>query len=303
MPFRLTSALIRDSPWRPQHAAMRSGLLGLTVPLLLLASCGGSGLAPGAGALQPRALGPAPHRGIHRIRHLVVIMQENRSFDSYFGTFPGADGIPAEDGHFTVCVPNPRTGACDSPYHDPNQVNGGAQHNADSAQADMNGGAMDGFVATAERPGGRACGGTAPICASSAPPDVMGYHDAREIPNYWRWAHDFALQDHMFEPTASWSLPAHLYMVSGWSALCSGGGDPSSCASDEELGGFKTGQITGSRSRGGDVSVPPTLRPVTRCLTHHRIPRERGGWTCAARTCRPRSACAGTSPRRPPRTS
>jgi len=182
-------------------------------------------------------------------------------------------------------------------------VNGGAQHNADSASADIDDGRMDGFVATAERPGGRACGDTAPVCASSAPPDVMGYHDAREIPNYWRWAHDFALQDHMFEPTASWSLPAHLYMVSGWSALCSRGGDPSSCASDDELGGFKTGQITGSRSRGGDVSVPPTLRPVTRCLTHHRIPRERGGWTCAARTCRPRSACAGTSPRRPPRTS
>ena len=33
--------------------------------------------------------------GIHKIKHVVIIMQENRSFDSYFGTFPGADGIPA----------------------------------------------------------------------------------------------------------------------------------------------------------------------------------------------------------------
>jgi len=32
--------------------------------------------------------------GIHTIKHVIVIMQENRSFDSYFGTFPGADGIP-----------------------------------------------------------------------------------------------------------------------------------------------------------------------------------------------------------------
>ncbi len=32
--------------------------------------------------------------GAHEIRHVVVIMMENRSFDSYFGTFPGADGIP-----------------------------------------------------------------------------------------------------------------------------------------------------------------------------------------------------------------
>ena len=37
-------------------------------------------------------------RGVHKIRHVIVIMQENRSFDSYFGTFPGADGIPMKDG-------------------------------------------------------------------------------------------------------------------------------------------------------------------------------------------------------------
>ena len=40
---------------------------------------------------------PTP-QGIHKIRHVVVIMQENRSFDSYFGTFPGADGIPMRTG-------------------------------------------------------------------------------------------------------------------------------------------------------------------------------------------------------------
>ena len=64
-----------------------------------------------------------PHRpvlrGIHKIRHVVIIMQENRSFDSYFGTYHGADGIPAKNGHFTVCVPDPRTRRCDRPYHDP----------------------------------------------------------------------------------------------------------------------------------------------------------------------------------------
>jgi len=38
--------------------------------------------------------------------------------------------------------------------------------------------------------------------------------------NYWTYAHDFTLDDHMFEPEASWSLPDHLYMVSAWSALC-----------------------------------------------------------------------------------
>ena len=39
-------------------------------------------------------LAVGPVSGIHKIRHVVIIMQENRSFDEYFGTYPGADGIP-----------------------------------------------------------------------------------------------------------------------------------------------------------------------------------------------------------------
>ena len=50
----------------------------------------------------------APHLvGIHKIQHVIVVMQENRSFDSYFGTFPGADGIPMKHGVPTVCIPDP----------------------------------------------------------------------------------------------------------------------------------------------------------------------------------------------------
>ena len=51
-----------------------------------------------AAASEARAVG-----GIHKIRHVVIIMQENRSFDNYFGTFPGADGIPRRHGRPTVC--------------------------------------------------------------------------------------------------------------------------------------------------------------------------------------------------------
>ena len=87
---------------------MRLGLVALLVSLVVLAGCGGSGVVPNTGVVTRIPLGPHPHRGIHRIRHVVVIMQENRSFDSYFGTFPGAHGLPAEDGRFTVCVPDPR---------------------------------------------------------------------------------------------------------------------------------------------------------------------------------------------------
>jgi phospholipase C len=63
----------------------------------------------------------------------------------------------------------------------------------------------------------------------------MGYHDAREIPNYWTYARDFVLQDHMFEPNASWSLPAHLFTVSEWSARCRTS-NPRSCVNDSDLG-------------------------------------------------------------------
>src|SRR5271169_2382364 len=65
---------------------------------------------------------PAPS-GLAKLRHIVIIMQENRSFDHYFGTFPGADGIPFRDGVPTVCVPEPDGGPCVRPYYDPNDLN------------------------------------------------------------------------------------------------------------------------------------------------------------------------------------
>jgi phospholipase C len=156
-------------------------------------------------------------------------MQENRSFDSYFGTYPDADGIPMQNGIPSVCVNNPATGQCVKPYHDPNDRNGGGPHNEASSTADIDGGKMDGFIAQAEK-GRKGCvDPTNPNCTNAKTPDVMGYHDAREIPNYWTYANDFVLQDHMFEPNASWSLPSHLFMVSAWSAKCAQAGDPASC--------------------------------------------------------------------------
>jgi phospholipase C len=59
-----------------------------------------------------------------------------------------------------------------------------------------------------------------PRCELGKPVDVMGYHDGRDLPNYWAYARNFVLQDHMFEPNYGWSLPAHLFQVSAWSARC-----------------------------------------------------------------------------------
>ena len=166
-----------------------------------------------------------------KIKHIIVIMQENRSFDTYFGTYPGADGIPMQNGVPTVCANEPLTQQCIKPYHNPEDVNSGGPHAAASAKADINGGKMDGFVGTF-RVASKGCKGKSPDtpgCVEGKTPDVMGWHDAREIPNYWAYAQNFVLQDKMFEPNASWSLPSHLFMVSAWSAKCSTPGDPTSC--------------------------------------------------------------------------
>jgi phospholipase C len=78
---------------------------------------------------------------------------------------------------------------------------------------------MDGFVLQAEAAGGAAA-------------DVLGYHDERELPNYWAYAKEYVLLDHLFEPSASPTLPSHLFLVSEWSARCPKAGDPHGCVSD-----------------------------------------------------------------------
>jgi len=184
--------------------------------------------------------------GIHKIRHVVIIMQENRSFDSYFGTYPGADGIPGLAGNpgTVPCLPDPKLGVCEKPFHDTSYRNYGGPHSRSDAIKDVNGGAMDGFVAQA-RTGIRCKNAFSPDCVEEQNvPDVMGYHDGHEIYNYWSYAQNFVLQDHMFESDASWSLPSHLYLVSGWSARCRNA-RPMSCHSAPQHPGPVPGEEHG----------------------------------------------------------
>jgi phospholipase C len=183
-------------------------------------------------AAQPAArsqgvTAPAPAlSGIHKIQHVIIIQQENRSFDSYFGTYPGADGIPMSAGKPTVCNPDPLTGKCVAPFVDHKDQNPGAPHrNADSI-ADVDGGKMDGFVADAAK----RCS-SASHCAAD---QVMGYHVRSDIPNYWAYAKHYALDDHMFESVASWSFTSHLSLVSAWAAKCPDPTNPMSCKTDIE---------------------------------------------------------------------
>ena len=167
--------------------------------------------------------------GLGLIKHVIVIMQENRSFDSFFGTFPGADGIPPG-----TCLPSAVTRACVASFHDPSDRNTGLPHGYTSAIADIDGGKMDGFI-------GQAVGTSATSCLLAHDPtctlpdagtEATGYHDQHEIPNYWDYADQFALFDHMYEPAPSYTLPSHLYLVSDWSATCNLKGDPESCQTD-----------------------------------------------------------------------
>lgn len=202
-------------------------VLGLAAILLAL----GAGLT----GLRFGQASPTAADGIHKIKHVIVIMQENRSFDSYFGTYPGANGIPMHGRVPTVCLPNPQAGACVKPFADHQDLNHGGPHGAMNAAADIHNGQMDGFISQQLQGKRQVCGNALnPQCTvatsnNNATPDVMGYHTGADIPNYWAYAKNFVLQDHMFQPNSSWSLPQHLYMVSEWSAICSKQADPMSC--------------------------------------------------------------------------
>ena len=121
------------------------------------------------------------------------------------------------------------------PFHDPHDINTAARTSRTHTSPTTTTARIDGFVRARE-----SCTNVLDPkdCIANLSVDMMGYHDQREIPNYWTYARDFVLQDHMFEPNASWSLPAHLFLVSEWSALCTTAGNPFSCSSNIEIPGL-----------------------------------------------------------------
>src|SRR5689334_6102512 len=101
---------------------LRWAMLSALVAAVLVAACGGvSRPGPRPLHLKRFPVREAPIPGaIHKIKHVIIIMQENRSFDSYFGTYPGADGIPGLPGNpgRLPCVPDAQTHTCVKPFHD-----------------------------------------------------------------------------------------------------------------------------------------------------------------------------------------
>ena len=233
----------------------------LSVALALLAACTTSGLrsdeetpsgartATGSGS--PEEPSPGATRAGSRLevarghlRHVIFVVQENRSFDHYFGTYPGADGLPMRHGHATVCVPDPVLERCVRPYHTRLQRQFGGPHDEPASKTDVHGGKMDGFVRAMVGHAAYPCAQDTrelPACSTfvgpQGQPDIMSFHTRREIPNYWAYADRFVLQDRMFAPADSWTLPAHLYLVSAWAASCTDPLRPMSCSSDLDLHG------------------------------------------------------------------
>jgi phospholipase C len=93
----------------------------------------------------------------------------------------------------------------------------------------------------------------------------MGYKDSREIPNYWAYARNYVLQDRMFSPVSSWSLPTHLYLVSAWAAHCSKKNVAMSCTNNPVLA---SGPAFAEEAKGGTSFA---WTDITYLLARHHV--------------------------------
>jgi phospholipase C len=201
-------------------------------------------------------IGAEPGPATMPINHFVYVIQENRTFDNYFGTYPGANGIPSGV-KFASRPGGPKTYA---PFHLRNlKIPRDLAHSWQAAITAMNGGTMDGFL-WAEWPAalryywkgdvpepdpelvrprpeeaapltrlqeraatraGQFERGTAPAQPTGEPPawvlNTLSYYDYHELPNYWEYARRFTLCDNFFSSLAGPSGPNHLYTVAAQS--------------------------------------------------------------------------------------
>ena len=156
----------------------RSRLLGR------LAAAGTAGLlAVTLGAVAAAAAPSAPHQAATPIKHFVFLMQGGRTFDNYFGTYPGADGL-----HPGTCQPlataDP-TGKCVKPFVLGNDERAPLGADGTIIANQWDGGKMDGFVAAFQQQGRDGA-------------MAMGHYNASQLPFYWEVAQNYVLFDHFF---------------------------------------------------------------------------------------------------------
>jgi phospholipase C len=193
----------------------------------VLIATGAAVVAAGACALglgTAPALAAAPQRGraalATPIRHLVVIYDENISFDHYFGTYPRAVNPPGEPAfHRAAGTPrvNGLTGALLT--DNPNRANPRRLDRSEPLTCDQNHGytaeqkafdhgLMDRFVESTQN---RRCIGP----AVSKPGLVMDYYDGNTVTALWNYAQRFAMSDNSYSTTFGPSTPGHLNLISG----------------------------------------------------------------------------------------
>ena len=136
------------------------------------------------------------------IKHIVVVVKENHTFDNYFGSFPGAEGTTTCKKSDGSTFPCPR--APDRTSHD-------LSHAHSAGLVDYNGGKMDGW----DLPG------------SSSNGDDLAYaqYTEQDIPNYWQYARHFTLADHFYSEVIGPSFPGHLAVLTGQAGWALGNPD------------------------------------------------------------------------------
>ncbi|MGH9733607.1 MAG: phospholipase C [Candidatus Acidiferrales bacterium] len=168
-----------------------------------------------------------------KVKYVFVIYQENRSFDSYFGTFPGANGIFSKDARHTPgfnqqiidtdgtvgtihpfrigpdAKPCGRVSACFAA--DTDDVD--HSHPSILAKIDRHDGLakMDRFALTEERKYSPT--GNPSLQAKQFGELAMAYEDCDTVPLLWQYAHKFVLFDHIFQEMAGPSTPGNLSIL------------------------------------------------------------------------------------------
>ncbi len=204
-----------DRPGTPTHPAGRA----LTGARRILAAVAVTVVVLTAGC-SDRPEPPATASTSTPIHHLVVIVQENVSFDHYFGTYPhaaGTDGqrftaapdTPVVDGLTPeLLTGNPNT-------FQPARLGGPGQivtcdqdHDYTPEQLAFNHGAMDRFVQHTE-----VANCKPPFF--TAPGMVMDYYDGNTVTAQWNYAQHYAMSDNFYNSTFGPSSPGHINLISG----------------------------------------------------------------------------------------
>lgn len=183
-----------------------------------------TGLATQTGCAGMRHDGPAfKYPTTTPIQHVVVIFQENVSFDHYFGTYPKAANVPGEP-HFSAKGNTPSVNGFSEALlkHNPNQYNPrrlarsqaltcDQDHHYTDEQKAFHGGLMDQFVEYTESGN---CSGKDPN-QFYEPGLVMNYYDGNTVTALWNYAQHFAMSDNSFNTTFGPSTPGALNLVAG----------------------------------------------------------------------------------------